>query len=172
MNKNQKEDFNMKKLFLLTTLIILSFALFIQAVSASEYVLINILTEEMTENFAAEKYHINVNQSSKNYTYLISWTSSIIHINNRNIVIEGTTRTSSNVDKLSTRTYLQKYNSDLGAWQNLDNILNTEYNTNYSYSGGAYIVSPGEYRALTTHSAANGSLQESTTSISQSIIIQ
>ncbi len=161
----------MKRIILLTVLMI-SFVFSIQTAFASEYVLKEVLKKEFKQEFNIEYSSKTIEKSLQSYNYLISWNSFITHTENRELVIEGTTRTFSIVDTISTRIYLQKYDPNIKAWRNLDNILNTENNANYSYSGGVYTVSPGEYRVFTTHSIKKGAFQESTTSVTNSIVIR
>ncbi|SNT13935.1 hypothetical protein SAMN05446037_10447 [Anaerovirgula multivorans] len=116
-----------------------------------------------------ETSDVTINQTLESYDYLSIWGSSIDYYGNGKIAIEGYTTSAKNVDSISTRSYLQRYDTS-GAWINLYNIYDSQSNTDYSSAHHTYKVTTGRrYRVFSTHVVKKGSTTESSTSYSAAI---
>lgn len=80
--------------------------------------------------------------------------------------------TSEDVDSISTKAYLQRYDEDRGVWINVGNVFDSQENTDYSRANKTYTVDVGyNYRVFSIHSVENGSTTESATSATKGTYI-
>ncbi|MCC5909282.1 MAG: hypothetical protein JJT76_02440, partial [Clostridiaceae bacterium] len=119
-----------------------------------------------------ETDELTIHQTTEAFEYLTSFRSYLDYYGDGEILVRAQTMTSEDVDSISTKAYLQRYDEDRGVWINVGNVFDSQENTDYSRANKTYTVDVGyNYRVFSIHSVENGSTTESATSATKGTYI-